>query len=219
MLLVAAYRFMAAPSNTLAWAPLLTNDWQNPELTDVSILVARLFFWHHVLLQPVVTLRELLGSVDAGVHEMSFCVPNNRFSVCEVRSQLTPSELQSVVSNMDAEWAFQGPHNSGPNSWLLLHRSDDAASGSQPVKNVVAVCNQSRKRQAALSMQFVKLREEAEKMLHIPDVNNLMVHVTDERRPGHPQAPVYLAPTSEVVVSKDCLPAYYSACICLLNRV
>jgi len=218
MLLVAAYRFMTAPSNRLVWVPLLnhlTDDWRTRELTDVSILVAKLLFWHDVLLQPVVSLRELLGGVDVGVHEMSFCVPNDNFSVCDVSSQLTHSaELQSMVSNMDAQWAFRGPGNFGPDSWLLLRRSDDTASGSHPV---VVVCIQSKKRQAASSMQSAKLGEEAEKMLYIPGVDNLMVYVTDQRRPIRRKAADFFVPTSMVVVGKDCLPAYYSACIALLK--
>ncbi len=214
VLLVAAYRSMKAFSNKLLWVPLLshlTHDWQNRELTDVSILVAKLFFWHDVLCQPVVSLRELLGGVNIGVHEMSFCVPNNNFRVCDVSSQLTDSaELQSMVSNMDAQWAFQGPGNFGSDSWLLLRRSDDAASGSHPV--VVFV--QSEKCQAASSMQAAKLRKE----LYIPGVDNLLIYVTDERPPiRHKDELNFVVPTPMVLVGKDSLPAYYSACIALLN--
>ena len=212
VLLVAAYRFMKAPSNRLVWVPLLnhlTDDWQTRELTDVSILVAKLLFWHDVLLQPVVSLRELLGGIDVGVHEMSFCVPEGNFSVCDVSSQLTHSaELQSMVNNMDAQWAFRGPGNFGPDSWLLLRRSDDAESELHPV---VAIWIQSKKRQAASSMQSAK-------MLYIPGVDNLMLYVTDQHRPIHHKASAnFCVPKSMVLVSNDCLPAYYSACIALLK--
>jgi len=219
VLLVAAYRFMKAPSNRLVWVPLLnhlTDDWRTRELTDVSILVAKLLFWHDVLLQPVVSLRELLGGIDVGVHEMSFCVPEGNFSVCDVSSQLTHSaELQSMVNNMDAQWAFRGPGNFGPDSWLLLRRSDDTESESHPV---VAIWIQSKKRQAVSSMQSAKLGEEAAKMLYIPGVDNLMVYVTDQRRPiRHKASANFCVPTSMVLVGNDCLPAYYSACIALLK--
>jgi len=219
VLLVAAYRFMKAPSNRLVWVPLLnhlTDDWRTRELTDVSILVAKLLFWHDVLLQPVVSLRELLGGIDVGVHEMSFCVPEGKFSVCDVSSQLTHSaELQSMVNNMDAQWAFRGPGNFGPDSWLLLRRSDDTESESHPV---VAIWIQSKKRQAVSSMQSAKLGEEAAKMLYIPGVDNLMVYVTDQRRPiRHKASANFCVPTSMVLVGNDCLPAYYSACIALLK--
>lgn len=184
VLLVAAYRFMKAPSNRLVWVPLLnhlTDDWQTRELTDVSILVAKLLFWHDVLLQPVVSLRELLGGIDVGVHEMSFCVPEGNYSVCDVSSQLTHSaELQSMVNNMDAQWAFRGPGNFGPDSWLLLRRSDDAESELHPV---VAIWIQSKKRQAVSSMQSAELGKEAAKMLYIPGVDILIICVTDQHRP------------------------------------
>ena len=118
-------------SERLVWVPLLnhlTDDWRK-ELTDASILVAKLLLWHGVLLQLVVSLRELLGGINVGVHNMSFCVPEGNFSVCNVSSQLTQSaELQSMVDNMDAQWVFQGPGNLGPDSWLLLRRSDDIES-------------------------------------------------------------------------------------------
>ncbi len=219
VLLVAAHRSMTALSNKLLWLPLLkhlSDDWQKRELTDVSVLVAKLFFWRHVLCQPVVSLRELLGGADIGVHEMSFCVPNNNFCVCDVSSQLTdPAELQSMVSNMDAQWAFRGPGSFGPDSWLLLRRPDDAAdSGLNPI---VAVCVQSKKCQAASSMRAAKPAEEAQKMLYIPGVDNLVIYATDERRPiCHQHESNNVVPTSMVVVGKNCLPAYYSACIALL---
>ena len=219
VLLVAAYRFMKAPSNRLVWIPLLnhlTDDWRNRELSDVSILVAKLLFWHDVLLQPVVSLRELLGGIDVGVHEMSFCVPEGNFRVWDVKHQLTqPAELQSMVNNMDAKWAFRGPGNVGLDSWLLLQRSDDTTSESHPV---VAISIQSKKRQAASSMQSAKLGEEAAKMLRIPGVDNLMVYVTDQHQPMCPKTSAsFCVPPSMVLVGNDCLPAYYSACIALLK--
>ena len=179
VLLVAAYRFMKAPKNRLVWVPLLnhlTDDWRNRELTDVSILVAKLLFWHDVLLQPVVSLRELLGGIDVGVNEMSFCVPEGNFFVCDVSSQLTQlAELPSMVNNMDAQWAFRGPGNFGPDSWLLLRRVDATDSGLHPV---VAIWIQSKKRQAASSIQSAKLGEEAAKMLHFPPYVHVPVHAS-----------------------------------------
>lgn len=219
VLLVAAYWFLKVPISRLVWVPLLnhlTDDWRSRELTDVSILVAKLLFWHDILLQPVVSLRELLGGIDVGDHEMSFCVPEGNFLVCDVISQLTQSdELQSMVNNMDAQWAFRGPGNFGPDSWLLLRRSDDTGSESHPV---VAIWIQSKKRQAASSMQSAKLVEEAAKVLYIPGVDNLMVYVTDQHRPICYKASAnFCVPTSMVLVGNDCLPAYYSACIALLK--
>ena len=219
VLLVAAYRFMTAPDNRLVWMPLLnqlTDDWRSRELTDVSILVAKLLFWHDVLHQHVVSLRELLGDIDVGDHDMSFLVPEGNFSVCEVNSQVTQSaELQSMVDNMDAKWAFRGPGNFGPDSWLLLRRSDHTNPESHPV---IALSIQSKKRQSASSMQSGKLGEEAAKMLYVPGIDNLMVYVTDQHRPIQQKASANLCvPTSMVLVSKECLHAYYSACIALLK--
>lgn len=221
LLLVAAYQCMNAPSNRLAWLPLLnrlSDDWRSRELTDVSILVAKLFFWHDVLLQPVVSLRELVGDINVGAHEMSLCVPEGNFAVCDVSSQLTqPAEVQSMVNNMDTQWAFQGPGNFCPDSWLLLRRSDATQSESH---SVVAIWIQSKKRQAPSSMQSAKLGEEAAKMLHIPGVDNLMVYVTDQHQSVRQKASAnFCVPTSDsmVFVGNDCLPAYYSACVALLK--
>lgn len=218
----AAYRFMKAPSNRLVWVPLLnhlTDDWQTRELTDVSILVAKLelLFWHDVLLQPVVSLREVLGGIDVGVHEMSFCVPEGNFSVCEVSSQLTHSaELQSMVNNMDAQWALRGPGNFGSDSWLLLRRCDDAESELHPV---VAIRIQSKKRQAASSMQSAKLGEEAAKMLYIPGVDNLILYVTDQHRPIHHKASANLCASQINGVGEQRLLACILQCMhCFVER-
>ena len=120
-----------------------------------------------------------------------------------------------MVNNMDAQWAFRGPGNFGPDSWLLLRRSDDTESGSHPV---VAICIQSKQRQAASSMQFEKLRENAAKMFTFPGVDNLMVYVTDQYQPIRQKAAAnFSVPTSMVLVGNDCLPVYYSTCIALLK--
>lgn len=103
--LVVAYQFMKDASSGLEWVPLLNHlidAWQTQELTDAST-----YLWHDVLLQPDVSLRELLEIIDVAVHEMSFCVPKGKFSGWDVSSQPTQSaELQSMVNNTDAKWVF-----------------------------------------------------------------------------------------------------------------
>lgn len=144
---------------------------------------------------------------------MSFRVPEGNFAVSDVNSQLTQSaELESMVNNMESQWAFRGPGNFGPDSWLLLQRSDDAESEAHPV---VAIWIQSKKRQTASSMQSTQLVEEAAKMLHIPGVDNLMVYVTDQHRPTHHGANFCVPKT--VVVADACLPVFYTSCVALVK--
>lgn len=54
-------------------------------------------------------------------------------------------------------------------------------------------------------------------MLHIPGVDNLMIYVTDQHLPSGCTDDEFVVPTSMVVVDKDCMLAYYSACIALLK--
>ena len=183
VLLVAAYRFMAPVNNRLVWVPLLnqlTDEWRQRELTDVSILVAKLLFWQDILDQRLVLLSDLLGGINVGDHEMVLRVPEGHFSVCEISShdQLTaPAQLQKMINNMDVKWAFGGPGNLGPNSWLLLRRGDGTRSESCPI---ILLSIQSKKRTGDACMQPGELGVEAGKMLHIPGVDSLMVYVTDQ---------------------------------------
>ena len=43
---------------------------------------------------------------------------------------MVPAQLQKMVSNMDVQWAFLGPGNLGPDSWLLLQRGGGTGSES-----------------------------------------------------------------------------------------
>lgn len=78
---------------------------------------------------------------------------------------------------MNMVWAFHGPSNLGPNSWLLLLRND-VESG------VILLSIQSKKCTAETCMQPGKLVEETRKMLHIPGFDNMMIYIT-EHRPLH----------------------------------
>lgn len=107
VLLVAAYRCMKVPSSKLVWVPLLhrlSDERRQRELTDVRILVAKLLLWHDVLRQPVVSLKELLGGVDVGDHDMSFCVPHKTFayvmSTNSSRIQLSSSPRSRACMNV-----------------------------------------------------------------------------------------------------------------------
>ena len=121
---------------------------------------------------------------------MSLCVPKGHLHVSPLSSQLKePAALQSLVNNIDAEWAFQGPCIFGLDSLLLLQRYDENSPGSNPV---VAICIQSKKLQgqsnlsvtlkAAASSSGWFRPEEAAKMLNVPGVQNLMLYVIDKHR-------------------------------------
>ena len=223
VLLVAAYRFMAPVLNRMVWVPLLnqlTDEWRQRELTDISVLVAKLLFWHDILHQHVVSLSALLGGIEVGEHEMSLYVPEGHFSVCEISSheEITGSaQLQKMVSNMDVQWAFRGPGNLGPDSWLLLQQCHDDGSRSESSR-IVLLNIQSKKRKAEACMQSGKLEEEVGKMLNIPGVDSLIVYVTDQRRPTRAKnVAQFVVPDSMVLVDRSSLPAYYSACVALLK--
>ncbi len=67
LLLIAAYRYMEIEKHRMVFVPLLqhlADNWQDRELTDVSVLVAKLFLWRHVMKQATVQLSELLGSCE-----------------------------------------------------------------------------------------------------------------------------------------------------------
>lgn len=149
---------------------------------------------------------------------MPLCVPEGHFSVCEVSSheELTaPAQLQRMVNNMDVQWAFRGPGNLGPDSWLLLQRDDGNGSESG---GIVLLCIQSKKRKAEACMQSRKLGQEARKMLHIQGVDSLMVYVTDQRRPTRAKKTAqFVVPGSMILVDRKSFPAYYSACVAMLK--
>ena len=67
-------------------------------------------------------------------------------------------------------------------------------------------------------MQPGELGVEAGKMLHIPGVDSLMVYVTDQHRPIQARKKAkFVVPESMVVVDRNSLPAYYSACVAMLK--
>ncbi|KAL8794089.1 MAG: hypothetical protein Q9182_007637 [Xanthomendoza sp. 2 TL-2023] len=220
VLLVVAYRFMGNVKDKLVWVPLLnqlTDEWRQRELTDVSILVAKLLLMHDTLQQPTVSLSDLLGGIDVGEHQMSLCVPEGHFSVCDIRSQqdLSTAQLKELVSNMDTQWAFRGPGNLGPDSFLLLQRNDNSASETC---SVVLLSIQSKKRTNQECMQLGELEIEAKKMLHIPGVDSVTVYVTDQHRPRHAKSLARFAvPRSMVMVDCKSSTEFYSGCVALVK--
>lgn len=222
LLLVAALRLMAPSNNRLAWVPLLrqfTDEWRQPELTGVSILVARLRFWHDVLHQPQVLLSDLLGGIDVGGHEKYLCVPDGHFSVWETSSHedpMVPAQLANMVSNIATQWAYQGPGNPGPNAWLLL-QCDSGTKQSDSGRSVL-LSFLSKKNEAEACIQVGKLQQQSGQILHIPGEYSLLVYATDQRRPLRSAAVAQsVDPESTVSLDRKSLPAYYRACIALLN--
>ena len=92
LLLVAAYRSMPLSNGSLLWVPLLsqlTDNWRARELTDVSILVAKLLLCRVVLHKETMTLSALLGGVDVGEHDLCLCIPDDRSSRCTLSAAMT----------------------------------------------------------------------------------------------------------------------------------
>lgn len=220
VLLVAALRLTAPANNKLAWVPLLiqlTDEWRQLQLTGVSLLVAKLRFWHDILCQPQVLLSDLLGGIAVGGHEKHLCVPDDHFSVWKTSScedPMAPAQLSNMVSNMVSQWAFQGPGDAGLNGWLLLQ----CGAGTQKSDSgrIALLCFLSNKDGACI--QVGKLQQESGHILHISGDHSLLVHVTDQRRPVRTANEAQsVDPTSVVLVDTESLPAYYRACIALLN--
>lgn len=220
VLLIATYRFMGSIRNSLVWVPLLnqlTDEWRQRELTDVSILVAKLLFMHDTLQQPWVALSDLLGCVDVGEHQMLFCVPEDHFSVCDISHSLDPgsAQLEDMVSNMGTQWAFRGPDKFGPDSWLLLRRYDTSVSETFSVVLLSTKLNNHTEQEC---MQSEKLEQEAGGVLHIPGVDSLTVYITDQRQPRPAKSSARLAvPPSMVLVDRKNYEEFYSACVALVK--
>ena len=176
---------MAPDSSTggLAWVQLLkelTCEWQDQELTDVSILVARLFFRRETLSQPMVCLSDLMGT-HVGDHDIYVCVPESHFSICEMSRHDepgSPAQLQQAVREIDNHWAFHGTGNFGVDGWLLLQCSSGRASESG---RVVLLVIRRHPRSAEAFMQSASgalaLGAGSCRELHIPDVDNVTVYV------------------------------------------
>lgn len=202
VLLLTAYRFMQGAKHELVWMPLLTQmtgEWCDWELTDVSILVARLFFWHNVFRQSVISLEQLLGGMDVGEHNIELCVPNSHFHVFDIKShvELTDhAQLAPTAATMDRRWAYQGPGSPGPDSWIILQQGGE---NEQSTSGVVVLVVQSKKCPPEESLQSQQLCAEASKILRIPGAESLMLYVSDQHRSCQGVA------TSSFDVSKDTL--------------
>lgn len=226
VLLVAAYRFMKRSKYSLMWVPLLkqlTDEWQQRELTDVSILVARLMLMRDTLQKPSILLSDLLGGVDVGKHQMSFYVPESHFSVCDIKSrqELSSAELKNMVSNMDTQWAFRDPSNPGLGSWLLLQRNGTLVGVSEACR-VVLLRIASDNNTMQESIQPGKLVNEAERMLQISGADRLRVYVTDQYRTWPAQSLARLAaglavPLPMVLVDRKYSMEFYSGCVALVK--
>ena len=170
LLMIAAHRYMEVKKHSMVFVPLLqqlADNWQDCELTDVSVLVAKLFLWRHVMNEATVYLSQLLGGIELGLSDMEFCVPTSNFAVHKASEQLTSAEFGQQLQTAECRWAFIGPGNHLADSWLLLRRAAD--------QTLVVVYLQSRKRQTREAMQCGELLKEAAKRWDVPGVEDCHV--------------------------------------------
>ncbi len=212
LLIIAAYRYMDVDKHGMVFVPLLqhlADNWQDRELADVSVLVAKLFLWRHVMDQDTVQLSELLGGIERGMHDMELCVPTSDYEVYKVGEQLTSAEFQQLLQNAECRWAFIGPQNYLADSWLLLRRAAD--------QTLVVVYLQSKERQNREAMQYGKLVEEAAKPWDVPGVEDVMLYVTYQHVPRPSASRLFEAPPRMVLVDPADHVRFYGAFASLLK--
>ena len=170
LLMIAAHSYMEVKKHSMVFVPLLqelADNWQDSELTDVSVLLAKLFLWRHVMNEATVYLSELLGGIELGLSDLEFCVPTSNFAVHKVSEQRTSAEFGQELQTAKCRWAFIGPGNHLADSWLLLRRAAD--------QTLVVVYLQTRKRQTREAMQCGELLKEAAKRWDVPGVEDCHV--------------------------------------------
>ena len=212
LLMIAAYRYMEVNQQGMVFVPLLqhlADNWQDRQLTDVSVLVAKLFLWRHVMKQATVQLSELVGGIELGLSDMELCVPTSDYAVHKVDEQLTSAEFEQQLQNADSRWAFVGPQNYLADSWLLLRRAAD--------QTLVVVYLQSKKRLRPEAMQYGKLVEEAAKRWDVPGVVDVMLYVTDQHVPRPSASRPFEAPPRMVLIEPADHVRFYGACASLLK--
>ena len=212
LLMIAAYRYMEVGKQGMVFVPLLqhlADNWQDRELTDVSVLVAKLFLWRHVMNQDTVQLSELLGGIELGMSDTEFCMPTSDYEVHKVGEQLSSVEFEQLLQNAECRWAFIGPQNYLSDSWLLLRRAAD--------HTLVVVYLQSKNRQRPEAMQYRKLVEEAAKRWDVSGVEDVMLYVTDQHLPRLSARRPFQAPQKMILIEPADHERFYGACASLLE--
>ena len=212
LLMIAAHRYMEAKQHGMVLVPLLqhlADSWQDRELTDVSVLVAKLFLWRHVMEEATVYVSELLGGIQLGLSDMEVCVPTSNFAVHKVSEQLTSAEFGQQLQNADCRWAFIGPGNHLADSWLLLRQAAD--------QTLLVVYLQSKKRQTREAMQYGELVKEAAKRWDVPGVEHVMLYVTDQHVPRPSASKPFEAPPRMVLITPADHVRFYGVCASLLK--
>ncbi len=207
LLMIAAYRYMEIDKHGMVLVPLLqhlADNWQDRELTDVSVLVAKLFLWRHVMNQDTVQLSKLLGGIELGLSDMELCVPTSDYAVHKVGEQLTSAEFEQLLQSAECQWAFIGPQNYLSDSWLLLRQATN--------HTLVVVYLQSKKRQNQEAMQYGKLVKEAAKRWDVPGVKDVMLYVTDQHPPRQSARRPFQAPQPMVLIEPADHFRFYGTC-------
>jgi len=103
-------------------------QWRDQERTDISVLVLKLQLLHCVRKEDNVTLARLFEQMAGEPYgDIRLEVPTSNFSPVTVNFHLTNKEFLKLSEKaaLGGDWAFLGPGNNGPDSWLMLKLAED----------------------------------------------------------------------------------------------
>lgn len=213
LVFAAAARHMAVGCRALVFIPLLhqlSDEWQQREATDCSVLIAKLFLLKHVMGEHSVMLSELLGAIDLGLDDFQVAVPEDNFKLYHVDKQLKDGGFQLLMDRLaeSSQWAFVGPKNYGPDSWLLLVEYETG--------RLRVLYLQSKARGKPEAFNKAGLQAESAKRWHVSEPDSLMLYVTDQHAPKRRRTQLSI-PRSMVIVPPFDHEQYYSFCMSFIK--
>ena len=216
LVFAAAARCMSFKGHALVFIPLLhqlSDEWQQREITDCSVLVAKLFLMRRVMGWDTVLLSELLGAIDVGPDnrcDFEVDIPMDNFSVHQLNQQLEGGQFRQLMARLevDGQWALVGPKNFGPDSWLLLKEHETG--------RLRVLYLQSKARKNPEAYNAPTLQTEAAKRWEPSEPHSLLLYVTNQHAPKRPRTQLTIPPRV-VVVHPANHDKYYSCCMAFIK--
>jgi hypothetical protein len=228
LVFVAAVRYKSFTGPPPVFIPLLnqlSDEWRRHEVTGCSMLVAKLFLMKHIMGRETVWLSELLGSIDLaidlGSNNFLVDIPDGNFNLHHLdkhvlvhmailQVHLKDGLFQLLVDRLEesGQWAFVGPKNYGPDSWLLLV---EHGSGRLRMLHL-----QSKARSNPEAFNEAGLQAESAKRWEVSEPDSLMLYVTDQHAPKRCRAQLSILHKPVVIRSAD-LDKYYSYCMSFIK--
>jgi hypothetical protein len=173
LLLRVMYQQLSAVWSTVRSLQQFPESWEDREQSNLGLLMLRLQLAGSVFGERTMQLEELCPGLST-LGEVF--IPTGDCVIHRVTQQLkAPGFAKACLekAQVDGFWAFMGPGNWGPDSWLILIRVD----GEKIILYV-----QSKKRiMGALQYPEAALDKEAGKCWDVPGVPSSMLYLTDER--------------------------------------